>query len=94
MGRRSSRSKASVTNRPLLKLYGRTYCHLCDDMLAALESLRGEHSFSLEVIDVDSDPALEAKYDELVPVLEGEGQELCHYFLDAAKVREYLGRFG
>ncbi|HEX8986992.1 MAG TPA: glutaredoxin family protein, partial [Rhodocyclaceae bacterium] len=66
------------------------YCHLCDDMRAALEQLRGEYSFSVEVVDVDSDPELEAKYDELVPVLEAEGRELCHYFLDAVKVREYL----
>ncbi len=82
-----------MTNKPSLKLYGRTYCHLCDDMLAALEALRGEYSFEVEVFDVDADPALEAKYDELVPVLEAEGRELCHYFLDVAKVREYLGQF-
>jgi hypothetical protein len=63
-------------------------------MLAALEALRGEQGvayFEIDVVDVDADPALEAKYDELVPVLvDGEGRELCHYFLDAAKVREYL----
>lgn len=67
-------------------------------MLAALEALRGEPGavpFNIEVVDVDADPALEAKYDELVPVLvDGEGLELCHYFLDAAKVREYLGALG
>lgn len=79
-----------MTSKAEFRLYGRTYCHLCEDMLAALEALRGEHAFSVEVIDVDSDPALEAKYDELVPVLEAEGRELCHYFLDVAKVREYL----
>lgn len=82
-----------MTSKAELKLYGRNYCHLCEDMLAALEALRGEHSFSVEVIDVDSNPALEAKYDELVPVLEAEGRELCHYFLDVAKVREYLSGF-
>lgn len=63
-------------------------------MLAALEALRGEPDvafFDIDVVDVDADPALEAKYDELVPVLvDDEGLELCHYFLDAAKVREYL----
>jgi hypothetical protein len=63
-------------------------------MLAALEALRGEAGtpdFGIEVLDVDADPALEAKYNELVPVLvDGEGRELCHYFLDVAKVREYL----
>jgi len=78
---------------PRLTLYSRAYCHLCDDMLAALEALRGEFSFILEVFDVDADAALEAKYDELVPVLVANGEELCHYFLDEPKVREYLARF-
>ena len=67
-------------------------------MLAALEALRGEPDvafFDIDVVDVDADPLLEAKYNELVPVLvDGEGRELCHYFLDAAKVREYLGAPG
>lgn len=63
-------------------------------MLAALESLRGELVFAVAVVDVDTDPALEARYDELVPVLVDEGGvELCHYFLDVPKVREYLARF-
>jgi hypothetical protein len=78
-----------------LRLYSRNYCHLCHDMLAALEAMRGEPGvahFESTVLDVDADPELEARYDELVPVLvDGEGNELCHYFLDAAKVREYLG---
>lgn len=78
---------------PRLTFYGRGYCHLCDDMLAALESLRGEYSFSLETFDIDADPALEERYNELVPVLVANGEELCHYFLDEPKVREYLGRF-
>lgn len=59
-------------------------------MLAALEDLRGEFAFELEVIDIDTETALEAKYNDFVPVLEADGRELCHYFLDAAKVREYL----
>jgi thioredoxin reductase (NADPH) len=79
-------------------LFSRDYCHLCHDMLAALEALRGEPGvafFDIDVIDVDADPALEAKYNELVPVLtDAEGRELCHYFLDTAKVREYLSGLG
>jgi hypothetical protein len=62
-------------------------------MLAALEALRGEFSFEVTVIDVDSDPVLVAKYDELVPVLEAEGTELCLHFLDEAVVRQHLGTF-
>lgn len=63
-------------------------------MLAALYAMRGEFVFEVTVVDVDADPVLESKYDEFVPVLAGaDGRELCHYFLDVAKVREYLGRF-
>ena len=62
-------------------------------MLAALEALRGEYSFAVTVLDVDADPALEAAYNERVPVLTAEGCELCHHFFDERKVREYLSRF-
>lgn len=79
-------------------LYSRTYCHLCDDMLAALQALQGEFSFVVEVEDVDADPALVELYDELVPVLvgwrNGEVTRLCHYFLDEGKVRDYLSNEG
>lgn len=57
----------------------------------ALRPLLAEFDIDLEVLDVDADPTLEALYDELVPVLLHDGEELCHYFLDVSKVRDYLG---
>lgn len=81
-------------------LYSRTYCHLCDDMLAALQTLGVEYaaSFSVKVVDVDADAALVEQYDELVPVLIGlhAGKEtrLCHYFLDETRVKAYLQEIG
>ncbi|MBS1142787.1 MAG: glutaredoxin family protein [Proteobacteria bacterium] len=74
-----------------LTLMSRGYCHLCHDMEVALQPLLVEFGVSLKVLDVDEDPVLEAKYDELVPVLLHGDTELCHYFLDEAKTREYLG---
>ncbi|RJG27110.1 glutaredoxin family protein [Massilia cavernae] len=74
-------------------LYSRTYCHLCEDMLNALNALQTESlRFEVDVIDVDPDEALVARFDELVPVLFGDpGQpELCHYFLDEAAVRAHI----
>ena len=68
----------------------RGYCHLCHDMELALGPLAKEFGASVAVLDVDADPALVAKYDELVPVLLHGETELCHYFLDEAKIREYL----
>ena len=73
-----------------LTLMSRGYCHLCHDMEAALKPLAEEFGASVTVLDVDADPTLEAKYDELVPVLLHGKTELCHYFLDEAKTREYL----
>lgn len=74
-----------------LTLISRGYCHLCHDMELALGPLLPEFGATLKVLDVDADPALEAKYDELVPVLLHGDTELCHYFLDEDKVRQCLG---
>lgn len=75
-----------------LTLMSRGYCHLCHDMEVALAPLATEFGIEVEVLDVDADPALEALYNELVPVLLYDGNELCHYFLDTAKVRDYLSK--
>ena len=73
-----------------LTLMSRSYCHLCHDMEVALAPILHEFGASLSVLDVDANPALEARYDELVPVLLHGDIELCHYFLDEPKTREYL----
>jgi thiol-disulfide isomerase/thioredoxin len=76
-------------------LYSRSYCHLCDDMLQALNRFGSQYPFEVNVVDVDLDADLAAQYDELVPILVGRKDggmplELCHYFLDEAKVSAFL----
>jgi hypothetical protein len=77
-----------------LTLFSRTYCHLCEDMAEAVRAFmaRAGAGYTLDIVDVDADPALVARYDELVPVLAaGAGQvELCHYFLDEGALSGYL----
>lgn len=73
-----------------LTLYSRRWCHLCDDFLAELAPIAAEFGVSVEVIDIDADPALEARYNELVPVLVLEGKELGQHRLDAKCVRDAL----
>jgi hypothetical protein len=44
-------------------------------------------------IDIDAHPALEVRYGDLVPVLllgSIDGERLCHYRLDAERVRRVL----
>jgi len=73
-----------------LDLYGRAYCHLCSDMEDALRLLQDALGFTLAVYDVDTDPALERRFGELVPVLMAGDTEICHYFLDERALRKYL----
>jgi hypothetical protein len=77
-----------------LILLSRAYCHLCDEMEAALRPLLG--TASLEVIDIDApeNATLEAQYGDLVPVLFRDAavasHEICHYWLDRDKLQRAL----
>lgn len=76
-------------------LYSRSYCHLCEDLLQALRACDKDNSFVVDVVDVDADPELVERYDELVPVLVGhregaESVQICHYFLDEGALNTFL----
>lgn len=74
----------------VLTLMFREYCSLCHHMRAALQPYQAEYGFELQVFDVDEDPELEARYNELVPVLLHEGGEICHWHLDEVKLLAVL----
>ena len=72
-------------------MYGRGYCHLCDDMVAALQRVQVQLGFELDVLDVDADPDLERRFGERVPVLvDSQGGEICHYWLNEDALRRHL----
>lgn len=73
-----------------LVLYGRSGCHLCEDMTLALAEFKRALQFDFVTIDVDSDPELRERYGMLVPVLALDGREICHYFLDLQALRAVL----
>lgn len=79
---------------PLAKLtvLSRDYCHLCEELIAALKQYQGRYSFAIEVIDVDSSPRLEEKWGDKVPVLLDGDLEICHYYLDHDAVDARLSR--
>lgn len=79
---------------PLLTLYSRHGCHLCDDMLDGLRVWQARFSFRLEIVDVDVDPVLVQRFGVLVPVLMAGETELCHYFLDRHVLDAYFGEIG
>lgn len=75
-----------------LRVLSRTYCHLCDDMVAALNAFqrRNQLQLDIDVIDVDADDTLEAIYGDKVPVLLHGDIEICHYFLDEKKLGDHI----
>ena len=73
-----------------LTLLVRAYCHLCDEMHAALRPLLAPAGATVDVIDIDADAALEARWGERVPVLLDGERELCHFRLDAPAVARWL----
>ncbi len=77
-----------------LTLLTRTYCHLCDEMLAAVTVLAAAGGATVAVVDVDADPWLERVYGDRVPVLfagdPAAGRERCHFKLDPGQVEAAL----
>ena len=75
---------------PLLTVYSRSYCHLCDEMIAGLHMLQARFHFNLMIVDIDRDTALEQRYGEDVPVLVHDDRELCRHRLNESLVTDYL----
>lgn len=78
---------------PVFTVMSRQWCHLCHDLVMALEPIAAEFGWKIEVFDVDQDARLEARWNEWVPVLLHGEHELCHYHLDEAAVRAYCAGF-
>ena len=56
-------------------VYGKEGCHLCDEVEEAIRSLAGFRG-SLTVVDIEKDPALQARYLVRVPVVTVGGKEV------------------
>jgi hypothetical protein len=77
---------------PVLTLYGKPGCHLCDDARAVVERVRAGRAVALEEVDVTLDPALHRRYGERIPVLALDGEELFELVVDADVLERRLDR--
>ncbi len=70
----------------------RAECSLCEQLLTELaEELSPAEAAKVSVVDVDGDPELVRKYGHRVPVLLADGDFVCDYRLDRARVRAIAG---
>jgi Glutaredoxin-like domain (DUF836) len=72
-------------------VYSRPDCSLCDEFLLDLAAALGPAAAAeVTVVDVDSDPDLAGKYGQRIPVLVADGEFVCAYRVDIARVRALL----
>jgi hypothetical protein len=64
--------------QPLITLYGRPGCELCDRTEEIVRSLISEGGFrlTLSVVNIEEDPAMHARLLEQIPALDVAGQLL------------------
>ncbi|HEY9102984.1 glutaredoxin family protein [Chitinimonas sp.] len=82
-----------MSEQVLLTLYGREYCSLCQQMREELRLLAPDLNLDVIWLDIDDDDVIERKYNEMVPVLTGDGDEIiCFYHLNRRALDAYLAR--
>jgi Glutaredoxin-like domain (DUF836) len=65
-------------------------CHLCERALAQVRALREELGFELEETAIDGRPELEARYRDLIPVVEIDGERIFTYYVHEQAFRRRL----
>jgi glutaredoxin len=76
---------------PRLQLLTRAGCHLCAAAAETLERIGAEAGLVPELVDVDTDPELQAEYGDRVPVVLVDGREHSYFTVDVDRLRRDLG---
>jgi hypothetical protein len=78
--------------KPVVTLYTRAGCHLCEEAKASIEAANCSGYFTLEVINIDLDPALLGRYLYEIPVVLIDGIKAFKYRVDPGEFRRRLRR--
>jgi hypothetical protein len=65
---------------------------LCERARETVVALRDELGFELDEVAIDGDPELEARYRELIPVVEIDGAQAFVYFVPPDALRRKLAQ--
>ena len=76
---------------PLVRLYARPDCHLCDEAREELLAIRAAGAeFRFEEVDIERDDELLRRFLERIPVVEVEGELVSELGLDPDGLRARL----
>ena len=74
---------------PVVTLYTRVGCHLCETAEAVIRELAPGRA-EIRLVDIDTDAELQARYTVRVPVVEVDGVEVAEYEVDPGALAALL----
>jgi glutaredoxin len=76
--------------KPLVTVYSRSGCHLCENAEVTLSGLTEELNFDLEIKLIDASPELEKLYGHEVPVIHIDGEHHDFFRVDVERFKSSL----
>ncbi len=75
---------------PVVTIYGKPGCCLCDQAMAVLDEARRRTLFEIEKVDISGNAALTERYGLDIPVILVDGYEAFRHRIDAGRLAELL----
>jgi glutaredoxin len=75
---------------PRVTLYSRPGCHLCDDAREVVARVCADLGTTYEEVDVTTDPELQRRYGEQIPVTLVDGAQHDFWRVDERRLRAAL----
>ena len=75
-----------------LTLYSKPGCHLCDEMKHVIDRVNAREPFTLDIVDISTDPQLIELYGLEIPVLLIDGRKAAKYRVTERELEEKLRR--
>jgi hypothetical protein len=76
-----------VTPAPIVSLYGKPGCHLCDEAEALLATVARKQPLTVQKVDIQSSPELFEQYRYRIPVIEVAGGAALEWPTTAERIR-------
>ena len=84
------KSMQPIPDKARVVVFSRPGCHLCDEAKLAIEAAQCRDKYTLEEINIESDPDLLRRYQYDIPVITINGLEAFRHRLTSEAFRERL----
>ena len=79
-----------MTHRPIVSLYGKPGCHLCEEAETLLATLARTQPLIIQKVNIESSPELFEQYRYRIPVIEVAGGLTLDWPTTAERVRRAI----